>query len=176
MLVTKTKQLSILFLFLISISCSNKKNETSVISDLNSIAREIITSSKNCALITIDSVGIAHARTMDPFPPDENFNIWMATNPKSKKVNQIKNNQNVTLYYFDNENSSYVTIQGSAKLVNSKELKEKFWKKKWDNFYKNRTTDYLLIQFTPVKLNLISEKHSILGDSISWKTPEVLFE
>lgn len=176
MLATKKKQLSILFLFLISISCSNKKNEVSVITDLNSIAREIITSSKNCALITIDSLGIAHARTMDPFPPDENFNIWMATNPKSKKVNQIKNNQNVTLYYFDNENSSYVTIQGSAKLVNSKEIKEKFWKSEWEKFYKNRTTDYLLIQFTPVKLNIISEKNLILGDPISWKTPEILFK
>jgi general stress protein 26 len=176
MLVTKTKQLSILFLLLISISCINKKTEVSTDLDLKSIAREIITSSKNCTLITIDSVGIAHARTMDPFPPDENFIIWMATNPKSSKVNQIKNNQNVTLYYFDNENSSYVTIQGSAKLVNSIESKEKYWKNDWENFYKNRTTDYLLIQFTPTKLNLISEKHNILGDSISWKTPEVLFK
>ena len=170
-----SKKLSVLILFLISISCTNKKNEVSINPDLKSIAREVIASSENCALITVDSLGIAHARTMDPFSPDENFNIWMATNPKSNKANQIKNNPNVTLYYFDKKNSSYVSIQGKAKLINSNESKEKFWKNKWENFYKNRTTDYLLIQFTPVKLNLISEKHNILGDSISWKTPEILF-
>jgi general stress protein 26 len=176
MLPIKTKQFSILFLFLISISCTTKKTEVSTNTDLKSIAREIIASSKNCALITIDSLGIAHARTMDPFYPDENFNIWMATNPKSSKVNQIKNNSNVTLYYSDKENPSYVTLQGQAKLVNLEELKKKFWKDEWKNFYKNRTTDYLLIQFSPTKLNVISEKHKILGDSITWITPEILFE
>ncbi len=169
------RQLSVLLLFFISITCTNKVTEESTTTDLNSIARKIITSSENCALITIDSLGIAQARAMDPFPPDENFNIWMATNPKSSKVNQIKNNPKVTLYYFDKKNGGYVTIQGHAKLVNSKEVKENLWKKEWENFYKNRTTDYLLIQFIPIKLNLISEKHKIFGDSTSWKTPEILF-
>lgn len=170
------KRLSILLLLLISISCIDKKEKVIETTDLKSIAREIIISSKNCALITVDSLGVAHARAMDPFFPDEKFNIWMATKPNSNKVWQIAKNPNVTLYYFDKENASYVTLQGKASLINSNTVKEKMWKKEWENFYKNRTTDYQLILFAPNKMNIISEKYNILGDSITWKTPEVLFK
>ena len=69
--------------------------------DLKEITREIMKEAKACALITMDSLGIAHARAMDPFLPEEDFTVWMATNPKSLKVQQLKNNKKVTLYYFD---------------------------------------------------------------------------
>jgi general stress protein 26 len=167
---------SIVFsLFLIVFaSCNNAKNP--VKKDLKEIAKEIMIDAKNCALITIDSIGVAHARTMDPFLPEENFTVWMGTNSHSLKVKQIQNNKNVTLYYFDKETVSYVTLQGFASIVNTKKEKEKFWKTAWKNFYKNKTTDYILIKFTPNKANVISEKYNILGDSISWKTPHINFK
>lgn len=164
---------TILILFLVSLSGCEKKQP--VKKELKEIAREIIIASKNCALITVDSLGIAHARAMDPFLPEEDFTIWMATNPKSGKVKEIQQNSKVTLYYFDKNNPGYVTIQGTAVLVSSSKAKEKFWKEEWKNFYKDRETDYLLIKLTPSKLNIISEKHNILGDSITWKSPEVGF-
>ena len=68
--------------------CHNPKVPTK--KDLKGIAQEIMINAKNCSLITIDSLGIAHARVMDPFLPEENFTVWMATNPKSLKVRQIK--------------------------------------------------------------------------------------
>ena len=86
--------------------------------DLKGIAQEIMINAKNCSLITIDSLGIAHARVMDPFLPEENFTVWMATNPKSLKVRQIKDNGQVTLFYFDQKSVSYVTLQGVARIVN----------------------------------------------------------
>ena len=94
--------------------------------EIKEIAREIMTDAKNCALITIDSLGVAHARAMDPFLPEEDFTVWMGTNPKSLKVRQIQENQNVSLYYFDIKTESYVTLQGTAKLVNTQKEKEKF--------------------------------------------------
>ena len=163
----------VLCLLTLFVSCNSetqlpKKN-------LKGIAREIIIASKNCALITVDDNGEANARAMDPFLPDENFTIWMGTNPKSLKVAQIKKNSKTTLYYFDAKNVSYVTLKGNSEIVNTKQLKDKFWKKEWKNFYKNRTTDYILIKFTPTKGNVISEKYKILGDSITWKTPQLNF-
>ena len=139
------------------------------------IAREIMTASKNCALITVDSLGVASARTMDPFLPEEDFTVWMATNPKSKKVQDILNNPKVTLYYFDRNDPGYVTIQGEATLVNDADKKEQFWKDAWKNFYKDRKTDYLLIKVVPSKLHIISERYKILGDSITWQVPEINF-
>jgi len=160
---------------LITICLFSCVKQDKVKKELKEVAFEIIKASKNCALITVDSLGVANARTMDPFLPEEDFTIWMATNPKSKKVKEIQYNSKVTLYYFDKDDPGYVTVQGTAFLVNSQEEKEKFWKEEWNNFYKNRTTDYLLIKVIPSKLNIISEKHEILGDSITWKSPVIRF-
>ncbi|PQJ82469.1 pyridoxamine 5'-phosphate oxidase family protein [Polaribacter glomeratus] len=161
------------FLIIVFVSCKNAPN--SVKKDIKEIAKEIMTDAKNCALITVDSLGVAHARAMDPFLPEEDFTVWMGTNPKSLKVRQIQKNQQVSLYYFDAKSASYVTLQGTANIVNTKNEKEKFWKKAWKSFYKNKTTDFTLIKFTPKKATIISEKYQILGDSISWETPTIKF-
>lgn len=163
-----------LSLFLLAfISCKNNTNTDA--KDIKEVAREIMVNAKNCALITVDSLGVAHARTMDPFLPEDDFTVWMGTNSKSSKVQQIQYYKNVSLYYFEQETGSYVTLQGGANIVNTKEEKEKYWKNEWKNFYKNRTTDYLLIKFTPNLAHVISEKYTILGDAITWKTPTIQF-
>lgn len=142
---------------------------------LKEVAKEIIVNAKNCALITVDSSGVAHARTMDPFLPEEDFTIWFGTNPKSQKVRQIKQNPKVSLYYFDTKNTGYVTLQGNATIINNSKKKEKYWKQEWESFYQDKTTDYVLIKFIPKRATIISEKHKTLGDSISWKTPQINF-
>src|SRR5260221_6057792 len=58
--------------------------------ELISAALEIITTARYCALITVDAKGRVHARTMDPFLPDENMMIWFGTNPSSRKVAEIR--------------------------------------------------------------------------------------
>src|SRR6185369_11784664 len=45
-------------------------------------AREIMTATRYCALITIDRSGRAQARTMDAFAPDEKMVVWFGTNPQ----------------------------------------------------------------------------------------------
>lgn len=140
------------------------------------IIKEIMIDAKNCTLITIDAEGKAHARAMDPFLPEDDFTVFMGTKSKSLKVQQIQQNSNVTLYYFDAKTVSYVTLQGSANIVNTSEIKKNYWKDTWNNFYNKDKSDYTLIQFTPEKANLISEKYSVLGDSITWKTPIINFK
>ena len=152
-------------------SCLNAPNTPKI--GLKEIAKEIMLQAENAALITVDSAGVAHVRAMDPFLPEANFTVWMATNPKSLKVLQIEKNNLVSLYYFDKENASYLTLQGVATIVNTKDKKERYWKKEWKSFYKNTTTDYVLIKFTPNKATIISEKHQVLGDSITWEAPKL---
>lgn len=154
------------------ISCNQKQE---VGKDIKEVARELMIASKNCALITVDSLRIAHARTMDPFLPESDFTVWFGTNPKSRKVQDIRRNPNVTLYYFDKDDPGYVTIQGKATLVDDSAKKEQFWKEEWQNFYKDRKVDYVLIKVVPTKLYVISERYQLLGDSITWKAPEVQF-
>ena len=80
-------------------------------------------SAGTCALITLDEEGRPRVRAMDAFPPENDFTVWFGTNPKSRKVNQIKNDPRVTLYYLENDGSGYVMIYGKAQLVD--ELRKK---------------------------------------------------
>ena len=152
-------------------SCMNTSNTPKM--SLKEIAKELMVQAENAALITVDSIGFAHVRAMDPFLPEDNFTVWMGTNPKSLKIAQIQKNNLVSLYYFDKENAGYITLQGIATIVNAKDKKEQYWKKEWKNFYKNTTTDYVLIKFVPHNAKIISEKHQVLGDSITWEAPKL---
>jgi len=138
-------------------------------------ARKIIATARYCALITVDSKGGVHARTMDPFPPDENLVIWLGTNPKSRKVAEIRRHNRVTLYYFDRESPAYVTIYGFARLVNNRAEKAKRWKDEWKAFYPDRERGYLLIAVTPRELEIVNEKKGIIGDADLWTPPTVRF-
>jgi general stress protein 26 len=152
-------------------SCMHTSNTPKM--SLKEIAKELMVAAENAALITLDSTGVVHVRAMDPFLPEDNFTVWMGTNPKSLKVSQIQKNKLVSLYYFDKKSGGYVTLQGVATIVNATDKKEQYWKKEWKNFYQNITTDYVLIKFVHNKAKIISEKHKVLGDSITWEVPKL---
>lgn len=136
-------------------------------------ARGIMTTARYCALITLDSQGRPHARTMDPFAPEENMVVWFGTNAKSRKVAEIRHHQRVTLYYFVAADQAYVTISGRARIVSDPAEKARHWKDEWKNFYPNRERNYLLIAVTPETLEVISVKEGINGDAITWTPPAV---
>ena len=171
-----------MFLFLFSIClpqgnifAQELESTTSEQDTLLSVARQYIENVRFCSLVTIDSEGYPHARTMDPFQPNENWIIWLGTNPKSRKVNEIRNNPKVTLYYSSNEGEGYVSVIGTASLVNDQSKKDSLWKDEWSRFYKDRKENYLLIKVVPKKLELLNYKLGIFGDKETWKTPSVAF-
>ena len=125
-------------------------------------ARIIVDSADSRVLVTVDEDGKPQARTMSPFPPEENWVIWLGTFPFSRKVRQIKNNPNVVVFYYDTNSYSYVSISGKARLVNDPDLKAKYWKSGWKRFYPDRDKDYVLIEVTPVKLEICSFEFDLL--------------
>lgn len=141
--------------------------------ELITAAREIMTTTRYCALITTGGRGRANARTMDAFAPDENLVVWFGTNPLSRKVSEIRRNPHVTLYYFDRENLAYVSIQGVARLVNDAKEKARHWKDDWKAFYPDRDKSYLLIEVRPVRLEVVNTKTGIVGTSRDWQPPSV---
>jgi len=144
--------------------------------ELLNAAREIMTSATSCALITVDQEGCPRVRAMDPFIPESDFTVWFGTNAKSRKVDQIKKNPKVTLYYLEDGDSGYVMIHGKAQLIDDQKEKDKRWKEEWEAFYPNKSKEYLLIKVTPEWLELISYSHGIVGDPVSWEPPAVVFE
>jgi general stress protein 26 len=139
------------------------------------VAREIMNSAQVCSLITLDGSGHPRARAMDAFPPDENLVVWLATTRKSRKVEQMRADPRVTLYYFDTNTMSYVTLLGTAELVDDPVEKARRWKDGWEAFYPGERENYLLIRVVPRQLELISFAHGIGGDPETWTPLSVEF-
>lgn len=144
--------------------------------ELIAAAREIIAAARYCSLITTDAAGRPQARTLDPFPPDEQMTIWLGTNARSSKVGEIRRNPHIVLYYFDRDAQAYVSISGCARIVNDAKLKLKWWKNEWRDFYPDRARDYLLIQVKPERMEIVSVKRGIIGEDKSWTPPTVIFK
>ncbi len=132
---------------------------------LLSVARTIIDSAKCRIFITVDENGKPQARTMSPFPTEENMVIWLGTNPGSRKVKQIKNNPNVIVYYYDTKGLSYVSVSGQARLVNDPDKKAHYWVESWTRYYPDPDKDYILIEVIPKRLEICSFKHKLFWDS-----------
>ena len=154
----------------------NSESSDSLKNELKIAAREIMNSGRNCALITLDKEGNPAVRTMEPFPPENDFTVWFGTNPKSRKVRQIKNNPNVTIYYVDSDESGYVAMHGIAQIVNDESEKEKRWKEDWKAYYQNNTDDYILIKVSPEWMEVVSYSRGIIGDASTWDPPAVIFD
>ena len=165
----------LILLFPFLIYSQHKSSKDSLRSKYIIAAKEIMTNTGNCALITLDKEGRPRVRVMDPFAPEEDLTVWFGTNPKSRKVDQIKNDPRVTLYYFDRDAVGYVMIHGTAHLINDIKEKEHRWKDNWDAFYPNKNEDYILIKVSPNWMEIVSYKHGIMGDSITWTPPSILF-
>ncbi len=154
----------------------NKSPGDQTDSTLISAAREIMSDAGNCTLITLDEEGLPDARVMDPFLPEEDMTVWFGTNARSRKVTQIRRNQNVTILYFNKETAAYVVIHGIARLVDDPNEKKNRWKEAWTNFYPDRDKDYLLIKVSPQTMEVLSGAKGITGDPVTWQVPVVTFK
>ena len=143
--------------------------------ELVAVARRIMSAARYCAFITIDSAGRPQARTIDPLAPDSLLTVWFATNPGTRKVREVRRDPRVTLYYFDARSEGYVTIIGRARLVNDRAEKARRWKPEWQPFYPDRDKGEMLVEVTPERLEIVSVKDRIQGDSLTWRPPAVDF-
>ena len=138
-------------------------------------ARDIIEATRYCALITTDSTGEIHVRTMDPFAPENEMVIWFGTNKFSRKVTDIKMNPGVIIYYAHPQGAGYVVISGRAQIVEDTEEKSKRWKEEWTQYYPDREKNYTLIKVVPQKMEVINYSVGIGNDPTSWKVPSYKF-
>ncbi|MDZ4673115.1 MAG: pyridoxamine 5'-phosphate oxidase family protein [Gemmatimonadota bacterium] len=134
-------------------------------------AREIMAAARYATLGTLGPDGNPQARVVDPFAPDSNFVVMVATNARSRKTAEIATNPQVSLLYFDAAGGSYVTVIGRAELVGDPAIKAQWWKEEWAAFYQDRNLgdDYLLIRVRPTRLEISSERHGIRNDSLTWR-------
>lgn len=166
----------LMFLFPLSIMPQEIQSSEYNRDTLITAAKKIMEAKRFCALITLDQSGHPQVRTMDPFPPEDDMAVWLGTNSQSRKVNEIRNDSRVTLYYEDSNGAGYAVIKGRANLVDDKAKKTQFWKEEWDAYYTNQKSNYILIKVIPDELEILDYKHGIVGDSLTWAVPTVKFK
>jgi general stress protein 26 len=135
------------------------------------VARDLQARIRYCTLVTLDEKGAPDARVMDAFPMEADGSLWMATKAGSRKVAQIRREPRVTLLWFEAGSQSYVTLAGTAVLVDDPAEKAKRWKDAWAKFYDDgpRGADYLLIRVRPTRLEISSPARGLMNDPKTWK-------
>ncbi len=139
-------------------------------------AREIMGQQKYCALATVDSSGQPHVRTMNPFPPEDDMSVWMATNSRSRKVAEIRRNARVCLYYANHGTATgSVAISGRAVLVTDPKEIEKRKRDYWDQAFPDK--QYLvLIKVVPEQLDVLNYSRGIVNEPLTFRSPSVVFD
>lgn len=84
-------------------------------------ARRLMESDENMALVTVDDNGQPRIRTVkaflsdvDPADPRASMTVWVMTRDSTRKVEQIRNHPQVSLYFNDDAKVSYLTVMGTA--------------------------------------------------------------
>lgn len=136
-------------------------------------AREIIAPLHYCGLITVDESGQPQARTMNPFPPDDDMVVWMATNTRSRKIAEIRKNPRVTLYYSDmTKAEGYVSITGRAVLVDDMQEILKRKRAYWDQAFPG-LKNLVLIKVIPERLEVVNYKQGFGADPDTFRATSI---
>jgi general stress protein 26 len=138
-------------------------------------AREVMGAQKYCALITLGEDGRPEVRTMNPFPPEGDMSVWMATNTRSRKVAQIRRDPRVTLYYANHENAiGYVAVTGRAELTEEPAEIRKRKRAYWDQAFPE-LKNLVLIRVVPERIDVLNYKAGANGSPETWRTPTIDF-
>jgi general stress protein 26 len=134
-------------------------------------ARDVMQKARFCTMVTLGRDGHPQARVVDPFAPEGELTVWIATRPVTRKVREIERDGRVTLLYFDASAQAYVTVLGRADIVRDRAEKARRWKAEWKAFYadENRGEDYLLIRVRPLRLEILSPGHGLSNDPKTWQ-------
>jgi general stress protein 26 len=126
---------------------------------------ELMTISKAAYLTTIDSEGYPITRAMfnlrnkEQFPEfldffkglDNEFEIYISTNTSSSKIDHIKKNPKISVYFCDTEDFKGVMLGGEAEVIDDMKVKQKIWLDWWTRYYSKglEDPDYTLLRLNP---------------------------
>lgn len=134
-------------------------------------AFDVMKAARYCTFITIGDGGQPQARIVDPLIAESEGAIWVATNPLTRKVEELKRDPRVTLMFFNAAANEYVTVFARAAVVTDAARKAAHWKPEWQPFYKDRTRgpDFMLIELRPFRLEISSPRHKLTNDEKTWR-------
>ena len=143
-------------------------------------ARAIVAEDPVAGLITLDSNGVPRVRSVGVSDPEDDLTMWIGTRRTSRKVAQVRDNPNATLFFnFDDLSGGYAkafyaSFMGLASVhtdpatVAKSAPDEETRKGYWPNF----PNDFASIRFKPLWLEVAG--HGIKGDEANWQPQAVV--
>ncbi len=147
-------------------------------------ARALMIADKYAALVTADGDGPPRARTvvtqlgpLDESRPDKGFTVWIMTRRSTRKVEQVRKNPNVTLYYNDDAKESYVTLMGTATIYtnpNDPEARKFYNDEQAKYFWPDLKNEFIMISVTPKWIEALIMP-TIKNHPQNWRPQAVVF-
>ena len=132
-------------------------------------AFDVMKAARYGTLVTLGADGHPQARIVDPLLGADRT-IWIATNPLTRKVGEIRRDARVTLLFFNAAANEYVTVHGRASAAADAATRAARWKPEWAPFYKTRSEgDFLLIEVRPSRYEISSARLGFANDAKTWK-------
>ena len=124
--------------------------------DIINLTKELMSQLYAVFLATIDEHGspyiraVFNLRSVEKFPKpakvieeyDKNpLSVYISTNTASVKVEQIKRNDEVALYYCKPNDVKGIMLKGKAEILDDMDFKKQIWDDKWKIYYPEGVTD-----------------------------------
>lgn len=121
-------------------------------------ARTTLKKAEYCFFITLGKDGHPAARVMQPYEPEPDMTMFFGASPGSRKVQEIRSQNLATVAFFDPQKTAYVTMTGSATIVDDIDLRRKYWRVFWDDIYPGgpEGDEYVLIKFSPERIEMMN--------------------
>lgn len=129
------------------------------------VARELMAQVKNCWLVTVARNGAGSARIVAPIPGvagEREWTVWVLTSAGSRKVDEIRRDDRVTLGYQHDPDSAYVVLAGRASIIDDRARISQRWNKSWNNVFQAGAEDpdaiFVKVEVDRIELFSLAQK------------------
>jgi general stress protein 26 len=89
--------------------------------------KEMIKDISICMMVTVDESGHLRSRPMDTQQAEHDSCLWFLVNGSSPKAAEIMHESRVNLSYMDKDGQSYISISGTAYIVDDRKKVKELW-------------------------------------------------
>jgi general stress protein 26 len=147
-------------------------------------ARALMVADAVVALATVDDSGRPRVRSVrafldpvEPGSPSSGFTVWVLTRFTTRKVEQIRAHPDVTLYFNDDDASSYASIVGTA-LIHTDPghpgAKRHYEGQDVRFYWPDFPRDFVMLEIRPQWLEFIGP--GVSNDEQTWRPQAVIFD
>jgi general stress protein 26 len=131
--------------------------------------RKLIKSTEYCFFITEHKDGHPHARLMQPYEPEIDFSVYFGASPRSRKIREIRRKPKVSIAFYNQQETAYVSMLGAATVVENSALRQKYWRSNWNDLFPGgpESDEYVLIKFVPERIEMMNYAHQAMPQPYS---------